>query len=282
MSLVIYIVKNYFKKIIKVRFARIVLFMIILFLFTAAFPGLISKQDPTYQNYNRVMCPPSPENILGTDSLGRDVFSRIVYGARISLLVGVVSVSIAAITGVSLGLIAGYFRGKIEGIIMSFSDGLWSIPSIVLALALTFVLGPSIINAMIAIGIVYMPSFIRLTRAQTLHIKEQEYTQAAYALGQKDMNIIIHHILPNIMAPIYVHASLNLSHAILVEATLSFLGVGVRPPTPSWGLMLKTGYRYMTYSPGLSIFPGFAIFLTVLAFNLFGDILRRVLDPELS
>jgi peptide/nickel transport system permease protein len=205
----------------------------------------------------------------------------VIYGTRISLLVGVIAVGIGMTAGVLLGLVAGLYRGWIDEIIMRVMDAIHAFPALVLALAITAALGTGIINIMIAIGIVYMPSYARLVRGQVLSVRERDFVVAAQILGATIPRLMFLHIWPNVTAPIIVQASLNVSTAILTEASLSFLGLGVRPPTPSWGSSLQAGYQYLSAAPWLSIYPGIAIFIAVLAFNLFGDGLRQLLDPRL-
>ena len=248
----------------------------------ALFADLIAPYDPTVQDYLVLTMPPSIEHPLGTDDLGRDVLSRIIYGSRVSLQVGIIAVGIAVTFGVTLGLISGYVGGLVDDVIMRFSDSVQAFPALILALAITAALGPSIGNAMIAIGFVSTPGFARLTRGQTLSMRERDFVSAARVLGVSPLKIMFGHIWPNVTAPIIVQATLMMASAIVTEASLSFLGVGVKPPTPSWGAMLRTGSQYLEVAPWIAIAPGVAIFVTVLAFNFVGDGLRRALDPRLS
>ena len=241
----------------------------------------IAPYNPDQPQQSGVLAAPSPAHWLGTDQLGRDVLSRIIYGTRTSMRAGVVSVGFALIAGVLLGLLAGYYGSFADDALMLLVDALWSFPTLVLALAITASLGPGLTNAMLAIGIVFTPVFARLVRGQTLSVRERDFVAAARALGAGPARIMLRHIWPNVMAPIIVQASLLVAAAIVVEAALSFLGLGVEPPTASWGSMLKGGYQYMQQALWLSIAPGTAIFVTVLAFNLLGDGLRRALDPRL-
>ncbi|NCT90789.1 ABC transporter permease [Cellulomonas sp. APG4] len=227
----------------------------------------------------RALQPPSGAHWFGTDDLGRDVLSRVVLAARASLQVSVVSVSIALVLGVALGLVAGYFRGWADAVAMRVVDVLFAFPVMLLAIAIVAVLGPGLTTAMIAIGIVYVPVFARVTRASVLGVREEPYVRAAVAIGAGPLRIIRTHVLPNVTAPIIVQTSLSLAFAILAEAALSFLGLGIQPPEPSWGRMLFDGKGF-TGSWWMSVFPGLAIFVTVLAFNLVGDGLRDVLDPR--
>ncbi len=244
--------------------------LIALLVATAALAGLLAPFDPVAQIARRLTAPDGIY-LLGTDEFGRDILSRIIFGTRISLYVGMVSVGIALGIGGTLGLIAGYFGGWIDNILMRLMDVMFSIPSLVLAIAITGILGPNLRNAMIAIGIVYTPTFARVARGPVLAVIQNEYIAA-----------IFRHVLPNVTAPIIVQTTLSLSTAILAEAVLSFLGLGTQPPEPSWGTMLGTGRKFMETAPWVAIFPGFAIMLAVLGFNLLGDGLRDALDPRLK
>ncbi len=246
----------------------------------AIFAGFIAPFDPASQPAER-LTPPNSTYWLGTDEFGRDVFSRVIWGTRISLFVGIVSVGIATAIGVTLGLIAGYYGGWPDSIIMRFIDILFAFPTIVLAIAITGILGPSLTNATIAIGLVYAPVFARVMRGPVLSVMNDEYVHAARTIGASDTRIVLQHVFPNVTAPLIVQVTLALSTAILAEAALSFLGLGTQPPTPSWGTMLGTGRKFLELSPWVAIFPGVAIVITVLAFNLLGDGLRDVLDPRL-
>jgi peptide/nickel transport system permease protein len=224
---------------------------------------------------------PSARYWLGTDDLGRDILSRIIFGARVSLMVGTIAIGIAALAGVSLGLAAGFLGGRTDGLIMRVMDALLAFPAILLAIALMAVLGPSLENAMIAIGIISIPAFARITRANVLSLREQEFVEAARALGCGGLYLAAVVILPNCLSPIIVQASLGVGNAILVEAALSFLGLGVQPPEPSWGSMLAFGRSLLGQAPWYATFSGLSIFVTVLALNLLGDGLREALDPRL-
>lgn len=243
---------------------------------------LIAPFGPYFQDLNHVVQPPGHGHLLGTDDLGRDVLSRIIYGARISVAASVIPVLIAIVIGVPLGLIAGYYRGILdEGLIMRVVDAMQAFPFLILALALASVLGPGLFNAMIAIGIGFIPAFIRIVRGQVLSVAGQEYVQGARALGAGDGRILRVHILPNLLAPLLVQTSVAMAAGILAEAGLSFLGLGVQPPTPSWGQMLTVAQEYIYSAPWLATWPGIAIFLAVLGFNLLGDGIREGLDPRL-
>lgn len=246
----------------------------------AIFAPLIAPYPPN-DTLVRRLSPPSGQFWLGSDDFGRDVLSRIIYGAQVSFYVGFVSVSIALFFGSIAGLVAGYFGKQIDNVIMRIADVMFSIPPIVLAIAITAILGPSLTNAMIAIGIVYTPSFARIVRGPVLVVKETQYLEAARTIGASHIRIIFKHILPNVTAPLIVQTTFNLSTAILTESTLSFLGLGIQPPDPSWGTMLSVGRVYMELAWWLAIFPGVAIMIGVMGFNLLGDGLRDVLDPRL-
>lgn len=223
---------------------------------------------------------PTTTHWFGTDELGRDVFSRVLVGARVSLMVGFIAVGIALVVGVPIGLISGFYGGATDSWLMRMMDILFALPAILLAIAILAVLGPGIVNAMIAIGIVYTPIFARITRGSVLTIKQSVFVRAARSLGATDTRILRTHILPNVMAPIIVQASLSLAFAILAEAALSFLGLGVQPPNPAWGRMLSEGRGFFEQAPWMAIFPGLAIVVTVMAFNFVGDGLRDALDPQ--
>ncbi|RKT20783.1 peptide/nickel transport system permease protein [Paraburkholderia sp. RAU2J] len=256
--------------------------LVLLIVFMAVFAPWLSHYDPVQASFMSVRQAPSAAHWFGTDELGRDVLSRLLWGARASLLAGVVSVCIAVVIGVPLGLLAGYFGKLVDGVISRIADALLSIPFLILAIALAAFLGPSLTNAMAAIGISAMPRFVRLTRGQAITVKAEEYVEGARAIGLGHARIIVRYILPNVLAPIIVQASLTIATAIIAEASLSFLGLGQLPPSPSWGSMLNTAKDFVSQAPWMSIFPGIAIFLAVLGFNLLGDGLRDALDPRES
>jgi ABC-type dipeptide/oligopeptide/nickel transport system permease subunit len=262
-----------------VNFGLVILGLVVL---CAIFAPVISPYDPLKQDYLAIAQAPSSAHWLGTDDLGRDVLSRIIYGSRVSLQVGAISVAIAVVFGAVLGLLSGYMGGVVDEVIMRFVDAVQAFPGLILALGLTAALGPSIRNVMIAIGFISSPTIARLARAQTLSIRESEYVSAARVSGASASRIISRHIWPNATSPIIVQATLLVATAIVTEASLSFLGVGVQPPTPSWGSMLRTGSQYLEVAPWLAFAPGVAIFLTVLSFNFIGDGLRQVLDPRFT
>ncbi len=254
--------------------------IVLLVILMAIFAPTVATYDPAAQAAKRLL-PPSSDHFMGTDELGRDVFSRVVFASRTSLYVGVLSVSLALVIGVTAGVLAGYIGGKFDSILVAFMDILFAFPTLVLAIVITGLLGPSLTNAMLAIGIVYSPTFARVARGSVLTVKNETYIEAAHVVGGKQSHIILRHVLPNIMAPLVVMATLSLSLAILAEASLSFLGLGTQPPDAAWGLMLSQGRKFMEIAPGLAIFPGLAIMITVLAFNFLGDGLRDILDPRL-
>ena len=256
--------------------ALIVVFVVVI----ALLAPWLAPYDPIQASFMTVRKAPDAAHWFGTDELGRDVLSRMIWGARASLLAGVVSVGIAVVVGVPLGLLAGYFGRLVDGVISRIADALLSIPFLILAIALAAFLGPSLTNAMIAIGVSAMPRFVRLTRGQALSVKAEDYVEGARAIGLGDFRIIVRYILPNVLPPIIVQASLTVAMAIIAEASLSFLGLGQLPPAPSWGSMLNTAKDFVDQAPWMSIFPGIAIFLAVLGFNLLGDGLRDALDPR--
>ena len=241
---------------------------------------LVAPRDPNQQETSRRLEPPSKQHLLGLDDLGRDVFSRIVWGARVSLRVGFSVVLLAATIGVTLGAISGYFGGLIDVAVMRLCDILLAFPGILLAIALVAVLGPSLNNVILALATIGWVGYARLVRGQVLKVREMEYVTAAKALGAKSPRVIALHVLPNVMNPVIVMATLGLAGAILAEAALSFLGLGVQPPTPSWGAMLTAGRRYLGLANHLAIFPGAAIMLAVMGLNFLGDGLIDALDPK--
>ena len=240
----------------------------------------IATHDPIGTSWSAIRKPPTAEFLFGTDELGRDVFSRVVWGSRASLLAGVVSVGIALALGVAIGMVAGVFGGWVDGLISRITDAFLACPFLILAIAMAAFLGPSLTNAMIAIGVSAAPIFVRLTRAQVINIQVEDYIEAARAVGCSPLRIATFHILPNITAPVIVQSTLTIASAIIAEASLSFLGLGQQPPDPSWGSMLNTAKNFMDNAPWMAIWPGLAIFGLVLAFNLLGDGLRDALDPK--
>ncbi|HEY0294089.1 MAG TPA: nickel transporter permease [Bordetella sp.] len=254
--------------------------IVLVFVALAILASVLANADPLKTSFMTVRKAPSHLFWLGTDELGRDIYSRMLFGARASLMVGLVSVVIALVVGVPFGLLAGYFGGWVDSVISRVTEALLAIPFLILAIALAAFLGPSLVNAMIAIGVSAAPKFTRLTRGQVLAVKNEDYVQGARALGASDLRIIVRHVLPNVMPPIIVQATITIATSIIAEASLSFLGLGLQPPNPSWGSMLNTAKNFMSQAPWMSIFPGAAIFLVVLGFNLLGDGLRDALDPR--
>lgn len=241
---------------------------------------LIAPHDPNWQETSRRLEGPSREHPLGLDDLGRDVLSRVVYGARVSLRVGFSVVLLASSVGIFLGAVAGYFGGKVDSLIMRLSDMLLAFPGILLAIALVAVLGPSLNNVVLALSVIGWVGYARLVRGQILKVRQMEYVMAAEALGARAPRVIFRHLLPNVLSPVIVMATLGLAGAILAEAALSFLGLGVQPPTPSWGAMLTTGRQYLGLANHLAIYPGIAIMLAVMGLNFLGDGLIDALDPK--
>jgi peptide/nickel transport system permease protein len=268
------------RRLIKRKSAALGLAVIIAFVLIAVFAPLIVPYDPTQQSWTTIRKPPSLEHWFGTDESGRDLFSRVIFGARASLLAGVVSISIALGIGVPIGLLAGYGGAWIDALIGRITDAMLACPFLILAIALAAFLGPSLENAMIAIGITATPIFVRLTRGQVMAVKVEDYIEAARAVGNPPVRIAVKHILPNIMPALIVQATISIATAIIAEASLSFLGLGQQPPAPSWGSMLNTAQRFLTNAPWMAVWPGLAIFLCVLSFNILGDGLRDALDPK--
>jgi peptide/nickel transport system permease protein len=262
------------------RSALVGLAVVLLFIAIAAAAPLISPYDPAATNWALVRKAPSAQHWFGTDEIGRDILARMLWGARASMLAGVVSVTIAMALGVPIGMIAGYAGGWTDAVISRITDALLSCPFLILAIALAAFLGPSLTNAMIAIGISQMPIFIRLARGQVMTVRVEDYVEAARAIGNPHHRIVLRHILPNIVPPILVQATLTMATAIIAEASLSFLGLGQQPPEPSWGSMLNVAKNFMNQAPWMALWPGVAICLVVLAFNLLGDGLRDAVDPK--
>ena len=256
------------------------LVMIVIFVAAAVLAPLISPYNPDLQTWTAVRKVPSALHWFGTDDVGRDVLARVIFGARASLLAGVISVAIAVLVGVPVGLISGYLGGFVDALFSRITDALLACPFLILAIAFAAFLGPSLGNATIAIGITTTPIFIRLTRGQVMAVKVEDYVEAARAVGNPHWRIALLHILPNILPALLVQATLSVAAAIIAEAALSFLGLGQQPPAPSWGSMLNAAQRFLVNAPWMAIWPGLAIFLTVLSFNLVGDGLRDALDPR--
>lgn len=255
--------------------------IIVVFVLVAVFADQLAPYPPNKITLSQRFIPPNLEHWMGTDNLGRDILSRIIYGARISLWVGILTVGLAMLIGVPAGLFAGYVRGPADSILMRLVDIFLAFPVIILAIAIVAVRGPGLVNVMLALVAVYWVTYARVTRGVTLVLREEDYVTAAHAIGVPSWRIMLRHLLPNSLAPILVLATLGLGSAILAEAALSFLGLGIQPPEASWGSMLNFGMQFLREAPWLTIFPGVAIFLTVLGFNLIGDGIRDAMDPRL-
>jgi peptide/nickel transport system permease protein len=268
------------RRLLRRRFAAFGLAVIFLFVALALFAPLVAPYDPLATSWGAIRKAPSLEHWFGTDEIGRDVASRVIFGARASLLAGVVSVLISLSIGIPVGLLAGYAGGKVDMLISRLTDAVLACPFLILAIALAAFLGPSLTNAMIAIGISATPVFVRLTRGQTLAIKAEDFILAARAIGNPPWRIALRHVLPNVVPALIVQATLAIAAAVIAEASLSFLGLGQQPPAPSWGSMLNTAKNYIDNAPWMAIWPGLSIFLLVLSFNLVGDGLRDALDPR--
>jgi peptide/nickel transport system permease protein len=270
------------RRLVRRRGAMVGLAFVLFFVAIAVFAGFIAPYDPLQTSWSAIRKAPSAAHWFGTDEIGRDVLSRVIYGARASLLAGLVSVCISLALGVPIGLLAGYVGGFTDALISRIVDAMLACPFLILAIALAAFLGPSLTNAMIAIGISATPIFIRLTRAQVLAVKVEDYVEAARAIGNPHLRIAVRHILPNVLPPLIVQATLAIAAAVIAEASLSFLGLGQQPPAPSWGSMLNTAKNYVENAPWMAVWPGVSIFLLVLSFNLLGDGLRDALDPRHS
>lgn len=271
-----------FRRLFKNKAALFGITIIILLIICAIFAPLIASHEYDELVLSRMLLPPSETHLMGTDDLGRDIFSRIVYGSRISLQVGFIAVGLSLVLGTVLGAMAGYFGGIIDYVISAITDIAWGFPVILLAIVFVAVLGPGLVSVMIAVAMVSWAGYARLVRGQFLSLREKEFVEAARVLGMGNLRIIIRHILPNALAPIIVMTTLELPKAIIVEASLSFLGLGAQPPTPSWGSIISSGRNFILDAPWIVMFPGAMIMLVVLGFNLFGDALRDALDPRLK
>lgn len=274
--------KAFYKKFKRNKLALIGGYIVLFYILVAIFAPIISPQDPFKIDLVNKLQPPSLDHWMGTDDKGRDILSRLIYGSRLSLTVGFVSVFFGAAIGIFLGLLAGYYGKWMDTIIMRIVDVLLAFPGILLALAIISALGPSLINVMVAVGVFSIPMFARIVRGSTLSVRKLEYIDAIRALGATDVTIIIKHIFPNILSPVIVQATLRLATAILSAAGLSYLGLGAQPPSPEWGAMLSSGRDYLFSAPHIALFPGIAISTLVLGFNIFGDGLRDALDPRMK
>ena len=268
------------RRLVRRRGAMVGLCVVVFFVVLAIAAPWISPYDPLATSWGAVRKAPSAAHYFGTDEIGRDVLARVIWGARASLLAGVISVSISLAIGVPIGLAAGYIGGWLDMLVSRFTDAMLACPFLILAIALAAFLGPSLTNAMIAIGVSATPVFVRLTRGQTLAIKAEEFVLAARAIGNPPWRVALAHVLPNVVPALIVQGTLAIAAAVIAEASLSFLGLGQQPPAPSWGSMLNTAKNYVDNAPWMAIWPGMAIFLLVLSFNLLGDGLRDALDPR--
>jgi peptide/nickel transport system permease protein len=268
------------RRLAKRRAALVGLTVVAFFIALSILAPIVSPYDPLATNWAMVRKPPSMLHLFGTDEIGHDILARIIWGSRASLMAGIVSVSLALAIGVPIGLLTGYVGGILDATVMRLIDAMLAIPFLILAIALAAFLGPNLTNAMIAIGVSQMPVFVRLTRGQVLSVKHEEYVEAAYAVGNSARRIVLRHILPNIIPPLLVQATLATAAAIIAEASLSFLGLGQQPPDPSWGSMLNSAKNFMSQAPWMAIWPGLAISSLVMSLNLFGDSLRDALDPR--
>jgi len=273
---------NLFFNLFRSTNAIIGIVIIVLFLLIALLAPILAPHPPNALSLKDALTSPGLEHILGTDEFGRSILSRIIFGARVSLNIALIASAVALGIGVPLGALAGYYGGPIDSIVQGLVDLTWAFPTILAALAIMFILGTGLHSVMIAVGVVYWAGYARITRGQFLALREEEYVQAARALGASNFRIIWRHMLPNSLAPLLVQLSLGMGQVILIEASLSFLGLGAQPPTPSWGAMLSNGRAYLLVAPWLTLFPGVAIMVVVLGFNLMGDGLRDALDPRLS
>lgn len=270
------------KRLRRNRMAMLGLVIIVVLILATLLASVIAPYGYDDQDVNRAFLGPSMQHLFGTDNLGRDIFSRILYGGRISLTMGLISVSLASVVGIFLGAVAGYYGGKIDDIIMRILDVLMAMPNILLAIAIAAALGPGLVNCMVAVGISTIPRFARVVRGPILALRNQEYIEASIAVNASDARIIFRHVLPNVMAPIIVQSTLYIANAVMAASSLSFLGMGVQPPSPEWGAMLSAGRQYIREYWHVVTFPGIAIMLTVFSLNVLGDGLRDALDPRLK
>jgi len=273
-------VVDFLRRFLRHRLAVLGAAIILTLVIVAAFGRALAPYDPLGMDFGAVFAPPGPEHLFGTDEFGRDIFSRILYGARISLQVAFIAVGISGTLGVLLGLLAGFLGGWLDELVMRFMDVLFAFPAVLLAITIMAILGRGVGNAMIAIAIVYVPIFARVTRGAVIGVRGREFVTAARALGKRPMGVMLRHVLPNALGPIIVQTSLSLAFAILAEAALSFFGLGTQPPEPSWGRMLAEGRGFLRQAPLMGIFPGLAIMVSVMGFNFLGDGLRDLLDPR--
>jgi peptide/nickel transport system permease protein len=274
-------VRAFARQLVGSRAGALGLFIVVVIALMAIFAPVVAPADPYTINRVDRLQGPSRDHLMGTDELGRDLFSRIVYGARLSMGVGLATVAMATLIGAPIGIVAGYFGRWVDAILMRTMDVVFAFPAILLALAITAFLGPSVRNVTLSLGIVYAPGFARIVRGPVLAAKHLDYVDASRVSGASTTRILLRHLLPNVTSPLIVSATVTFSFALLAEAALSFLGLGAQPPRASWGVMLSTGRRFMETVPSIAVFPGLAIMITVLGTNLLGDALRDVLDPQL-
>jgi peptide/nickel transport system permease protein len=270
------------RRLVKSKSAMVGLSIVLLLVLVACFPQVFAPEGMDEQNYGRQFMPPSWQHLMGTDNLGRDIFSRVIYGAQISIQVGLISVGLACAVGGLLGALAAYYGGRADNLIMRTMDVMLAIPSILLSISIAAALGPGLFNMMVAIGLGNVPVYARVVRAAIMTVKEQEFVEASRAIGANTGRLLLRHMLPNAMAPIIVQATLGVAGAILSAAGLSFLGLGIQPPTPEWGSMLSAGRQYIRDAWWIVTFPGLTIMVTIFALNLLGDGLRDALDPRLK
>jgi ABC-type dipeptide/oligopeptide/nickel transport system permease subunit len=273
------------RRLLRKRFLRrplavVGLLVALTFVLAAVFAPVVAPHDPSTIDVNALLAPPSHDHLLGTDELGRDVLSRTIFGARASIQAGVLATMLAMLIAVPIGVAAGYFRGWLDPVVARLTDVVLAFPFLILAVGLAAILGPSLLNATIALGVGAAPGLIRIARGEALSLREEDYVRAAVANGARDVSIIVRHVLPNMLSTLIVQATVTIPAAIIGEAVLSFLGLGVQPPTPSWGVMLSAAQPYVNEAPRLALYPGLAIFFCSLSFNLLGDGLRDVLDPR--
>lgn len=273
-------VVDFLRRFLRHRLAVLGAAIIVTLVVVAAFGRALAPYDPLGMDFGAVFAPPGPAHPFGTDEFGRDIFSRVLYGARISLQVAFIAVGISGTLGVALGLLAGFLGGWLDELVMRFMDVLFAFPAVLLAITIMAILGRGVGNAMIAIAIVYVPIFARVTRGAVIGVRGREFVTAARALGKRPLGVMLRHVLPNALGPIIVQTSLSLAFAILAEAALSFFGLGTQPPEPSWGRMLAEGRGFLRQAPWMGIFPGLAIMVSVMGFNFLGDGLRDLLDPR--
>lgn len=274
-------VKEFMSRFLRHRLAVLGSLIILLLLAAALFGQLLAPHDPVAMDFAARMAPPSLQHLMGTDEFGRDIFSRVLHGAAVSVQVAFIAVSISTLVGVLLGALAGFFGGWLEEVVMRFMDILFAFPAVLLAITVMAILGRGIENAMIAIAIVYVPIFARVARGAVLGVRQREFVTAATALGRRRFTVLLRHVLPNALGPIIAQVSISLAFAILAEAALSFFGLGTQPPDPSWGRMLAEGRSFMRQAWWLGVFPGLMIMLSVMGFNFLGDGLRDLLDPRM-